>query len=253
MKEWAHSLRLTLGLFALALVLVSFKISNLSNENSWLCAITALATVCATMVQNDWRDRFQDTKKGIYLANNNPKKFFLLVIVLWVLAGSLSLILIYKNINPGILALLMIVSGLIYSETRKVPMLSIVLVCLTWASLVLFPVFPKCNSFQIWLLSIYLFLTIFGREIITDLKDIFVDRNYKWTIPQKLSIRQAEIVAVSLNLMGLIVAVMLSAKALLGIPFMLIALFFLFKRKDYRTSKTFFDLGMATVIIMLWV
>jgi len=250
--KWIHSLRLTLGFFAGMVVLLSFKVADTSNENSFLCAITAVVIACATMVQNDWRDRFHDTKKGICLAFDNPKKFFDLAVVLWALAGSLSLGLVLRDCNLGLLAWLLIASGLIYSETRKIPLASISLVCVTWASLVLFPIFIGPNSFQIGLLFFYLLLTIFGREIITDLKDVSADANYKWTIPQKLGIQKAEIIAIIFIMTGVIVMNLISIKALLGLPFTMVATVFLLKRKDYKISKTFFDLGMVTAILMLY-
>lgn len=252
MKEWICSLRLSICLFPGVLVLVSFKIANLSMKHSWLCAITVVAIACATMVQNDWRDRFQDIKRRKYLAFNNPRKFFIFTVALWIITFILSAMLTAKNNNLGLLSCLMIAAGLIYSETRKIPMAPIILVCLTWASLVLFPIFLGNGSFQIWLLFIFVFITVFGREIITDLKDVSVDINYKWTLPLKLGIKQSEIIAGISIFAGMMTMGILSAKTLLDLPFMAMAMFFLLNRKDYKTSKYFLDIGIAIAVLMLF-
>lgn len=93
--------------------------------------------------------------------------------------------------------------------------------------------------------------TVFGREVITDLKDFSADADYKWTFPQKLGKNRSEIIAGVAIFTGLIPAAMLSTQTLMAIPFMIMAMFFLLKRKDYKTSKHFLDAGITMAILML--
>ena len=241
-----------MSIFAGALVLVSFKISHLPiNYKAWLCAITVVAIACATMVQNDWRDRVQDVKRGKRLAHDNPRKFFIFLLVMWTIAIAFSLVIIFMNNKLGLLALLMITSGLLYSETRKIVLAPILFVCVTGASSVLFPVFAGYNSFQTWLLFLAIFAVVFGREISNDLKDVFADKNYKWTLPQKLGTYYSKIIAGISVILGLMMAVIISPKALIGLPLIIVAVFKMIKQSDQEAFRLFLDIGMALSIIAI--
>ncbi len=253
MTKWLRSLRLTVCISAGVLVLVSFKISQLSLDQAWLCAVTVMAIACATMVHNDWRDRRQDAKRGKRLAHDHPGMFFIFLLYLWKTAVGLSVWMTIENNSMGLLAWLMIISGLIYSEIRKIPMMPILFVCVTGASAALFPVFAGHNLPQIWMLFLLVFIAIFVREISTDLRDISTDVGYKWTLPQKLGIQRTEIIIGISVFWGLLVAMIISPKTLISLPFVAIATFHILKRKDHKTFKIFLDMGIAATIFALLV
>jgi len=253
MREWVKSLRLSICIFAGVLTLVGLKIGNLDPGQYWLCAIAVIAVSCATMVQNDWRDRFHDVSKGKNLAHNNPKKFLAFTVGMWIIAIGLSYAVTIQNFRLSLPLWLAITSGLIYSETRKIPMMPIFLVCATSASCALFPIFVGRNPQQVWLLAISVFLVIFGREMTKDLDDVSVDGNYKWTVPQKFGTDQSTVMAGVSIVLGLSTAAMISVSAIWGLPFMLLAAYCLVVRRRYKTSKTLIDAGMAVAIIALGV
>jgi len=174
MKPWIQSLRPAVSILAGLLTLASFKVAGLSSP-SWLIPGAVIAIFSAIMVHNDWRDRLQDVKKGKTLAATQLKKFLSLLISLWIVAVILTAIVWQQNIRFGILLALMILAGVIYSETRQIPMVPAILVAIASASPALFPVFIIDNSVRLWLFFSAVALVIFSREIIKDLIDLGVE------------------------------------------------------------------------------
>jgi 4-hydroxybenzoate polyprenyltransferase len=252
MKNWIKSLRLPACFFFGMLVMISFKISNLVSVQLWLYIGATFFISCAAMVQNDWRDRFHDLKKGKCLAHDNARRYLMLVRVMWIVALSFAVAITIQNINLAVLPWAMIIISLIYSETRAVFMLPTVLVALSSACSVLFPVFIDYHLPLVWLLFLSILLSALAREIVKDLEDLEIDISYKRTLPQKIGRRPSEFVAGLSMLFGIMTTVLISPMALAGLPFCAFAQFYLFKRRAYLISKRFFDAGLTTSILTLW-
>lgn len=251
MGEWIKSLRLSVCIFAGILSVVSFKICNIDTGKFWLCGVAVVVIACATMVHNDWRDRFHDVKKGKCLAVKNPKKYLAFDVAMWIIAVGLSIVVTTQNFRLSLLLWLATLSGLLYSETRRIPMVPIFLVSVTSASATLFPVSVFGSSLKPWLFFFAILMTIFGREIIKDLQDVNVDSGYKWTLPLKLGVGYSKILASVSIVAGLLIMATLSLKVILALPFTLFATYLLISKSRYQGSKRLADAGMVTALLMI--
>lgn len=247
MKGYVKALRLPIVVMAGLLAITAFRVSVWSTD-AYLVALFIVIVASATMAHNDWRDREHDAEKGKIFALNHSKSFGTMVILLWFasLIGAIGLWIL----NPwyGILSGLVIVSGLIYSETRQIPFLPVLLVALTSASPALYAN-PRNNKvLAIFFVSV---LLIFGREILKDLDDYSHDVGYKWTLPLVFGRRAAKFLAGLIILVLSLVATWVSMKTLAGAPFLLMSASYLIFDKNHRSAKTLLDIGMATIIVVL--
>lgn len=246
-------MRLPACLFYCLLVAVSFKLAGGHDERIWLYVASALFISCAAMVQNDWRDRYNDLKKGKTLATDWPKKYLILVLVVWALAIAAAFAVTFWSIKPSLIPWSMVLVGIIYSETRKIFMLPTVLIACTAASSVLFPVLEGRWLLSVWMLFASMFLASLAHEIVKDLEDLTVDVGYKNTLPQKTGAKWSEIVAGILMILSFVPMSFISPIVLLGLPFCAISYHYLFRRRAYLTAKRYFDGGMITATLLLWV
>jgi 4-hydroxybenzoate polyprenyltransferase len=249
MKGYIKALRLPIVVMAGLLVITAFRVSAWST-NAYLIALFIVIVSSAIMAHNDWRDKEHDAKKGKTFALNNSKPFKAMVMLLW-FASLVSAIGLWI-LNPwyGILSGLVIVSGLIYSETRRIPLLPVLLVALTSASPALYANPKNDKVLAIFLVSA---LLVFGREILKDLDDCSHDIGYKWTLPIALGKRVAKFLAGLIVLVLPLVATWVSIKTLAGTPFLLISALCLILNKNHHSAKTLLDIGMATIIVVLLV
>lgn len=132
MIEWVHAFRLPVCLFAAGLALVSFRMSGM--RPSWSAVLAMLLIACAMMLQNDWRDRAHDRKKGKTLALRHPRTFLALVIATWSIAVMVAILATREHGPVGYMLFGAIVVGLVYSETRTIPVVPILLVAIASAS-----------------------------------------------------------------------------------------------------------------------
>jgi 4-hydroxybenzoate polyprenyltransferase len=250
--QWIKSLRLSICAFVPVLVLIGFsRLCNLSFEKAWLCGFAMLVIACATMVYNDWRDRFHDVRKGKTLAHTQPRKFFFFTVMIWLIAIVVSLAVYIDNPKLSVILWVAIALGLIYSETRKIPMVPIFIVSITSASPVLFPLFLGHSSPKMWLLFFVVGAIIFGRELIKDLEDVNVDHDYKWTLPLRVGTNFSERLAAACILVGWIFLSIISIKVFMALPLMLFAIYILIKRKEYSKSKKLLDINLAMGILIV--
>ncbi len=247
MIRYIKALRLPIVVMASLLAITTFRISVWSAD-AYLVALFIVIAASATIAHNDWRDKEHDAKKGKTFALNHSKSFGAMVVLLWFasLSGAVGLWIL----NPwyGILSGLIVVSGLIYSETRRIPLLPVLLVALTSASPTLYVNLRNDKVLAIFVVSA---LLIFGREILKDLDDCSHDAGYKWTLPLAFGRHAAKILAGSIVLILPLVATWISIKTLAGAPFFLMSASCLILNKNHRPAKTLLDIGMVTVIVVL--
>ena len=247
MKGYIKALRLPIVVMAGLLAITAFRVSAWSTD-AYLVALFIVIVASATMAHNDWRDKEHDARKGKTFALNHSKSFRAMVILLWFasLIGAIGLWIL----NPwyGILSGLVIVSGLVYPETRRTPLLPALLVALTSASPALYANPRNDKVLAIFLVSA---LLIFGREILKDLDDCSHDVGYKWTLPLAFGRRAAKFLASLITLVLPLVAIWVSMKTLAGAPFLLLSASCLILNKNHCSAKTLLDIGMATIIVVL--
>jgi len=250
MKHWLKSLRLPITLLAGFLTVISFKLVH-NIDKALLPTIVVIVIACATMVQNDWRDRINDRKKGKMLALDKPNHFFLWTASLWFIAITLVVSGCINNPQFGVLPILAILVGLAYSEARHIPLLSLLLTALTSAGPALFPTFLGFNSpLLIWLFIVAVVL-ILSREIVKDIDDVMIDRGYKKTFPTLVGVFKARIIA----------SLLIVVSGLIGwtifhlwveLPFCLVAILYLVTYGNAETTKRWLDLGILTALVQLF-
>ena len=244
---WIKSLRLPICFLAGLLAIASFKIADI--PISWLSVAAVFFGACATMLQNDWRDRYHDIRKGKTLALKYPRAFLALLLAFWAIACSLAITVGIENINAGIVLFLMALAGLAYSEVRRIPMAPVTLVVFTSGSPVLLPIAAGAEANKVLWLFLSTALIIFGREITKDIDDHQIDGGYKWTIPLAVGSQWAKTIAVIAIAAGLAVAVKVSAAVLPAIILAVIGLILLLRWASPKAARICLDAGVALAIL----
>ena len=250
MIEWVRAFRLPVCLLAAGLAVVGFRMSGI--RPLWSAVVATLLISCATMLQNDWRDRSHDCRKGKTLAIRHPQLFLRLVVAMWGISAVLSATVAMESWRIGSLLFGAILIGLVHPETRMIPMVPILLVAVASASPVLMAILAGAGSSkELWLIFFSAAPVIFGREVIKDLDDIHIDGGYKWTIPLAAGERKAKSIAAAAIAAGAGIALSVTTTVLPGTALALVGGFFLLHHNERQTAKYCIDLGMALAIIAL--
>lgn len=249
MTEWVRAFRLPVCLFASGLAFVSFRMSGM--RPLWSAVVATLLIACATMLQNDWRDRSHDGRKGKTLAMRHPQLFLGFVVAMWGISVVVSTMAAAESWPTGFMLFGAALIGLVHPETRMIPMAPIVLVAVVSASPALMAMLVGAESKELWLVFLSAAFVVFGREIIKDLDDLHIDGGYKWTIPLVMGERRARHVAVAAIAVGSVIALSITAVMLPGVVLALVGAFFLLCHNKRQTAKHCIDLGMALAIVAL--
>lgn len=249
MTNYIKTLRLPIVVLAGLLCLVSFKLSQ-AQYSAFLPTVFTIFLTGTCMTQNDWRDRKHDVLKRKCFAIKNEFHFLIFLLILWSITIALTVMILKEHIEFGWIAMAGIFSSLIYSETRKIPLIPTLLVALTSASSTLFPAMLS-HSPVIFLLFLSVALLIFGREILKDLDDINHDGGYKWTIPLSIGAKQAKIIAGIFILSSAVASIVLSPKTIPGVILLIISSVYLLTNRSHKTAKTFIDFGVLLILISL--
>jgi len=249
MTGYVKALRLPIVFLAGLLCLVSFKISQIQHS-VFLPIIFTILLAGTCMVQNDWRDRKHDALKGKCFASKNEIPFLAFLLVLWSVTIVLAFVLMREQAEFGWLAMAGIFSGLVYSETRKIPLAPALLVGLTSASPTLFPA-TIAYSPIVLLLFLSTTLLIFGREIIKDLDDLDYDKGYKWTLPIYVGSIRAKAIAGVFVLLASVLSVTLSLNTILGAIPIIVSVVYLLTDSDHKAAKKLIDIGVLLTLVSL--
>ena len=249
MRAWVKSLRLSVCVLASFLAITGFTLAG--TGISWVAVMAVFFIASATMLQNDWRDRFHDIRKGKVLAYEHSGKFLTLLSVFWMVSGGLIALAAVHDMHVGIALAILAVAGVVYSETRMIPFVPIVLVSLASASPAALPLAAGTNSEKLWLLFLSATLVVFAREITKDLDDKQIDVGYKWTIPLAFGERRSRILAAVVIVIGLVAAAKVSLAILPAASLAVIASIALVRDMKPSTSRKYLDAGMALVILTL--
>jgi len=249
MIAWIKAFRFPISFMGAGLVILGFRITKLPIP--WLVPLTSLIILSATMLHNDWRDRFHDIKKGKTLAFKHPQGFLILTLIIWIIAILLTITLWLSDYRLGIIPTIAITIGLVYSETRLIPLMPTMLVAIGTAILPLFPILFEQKSVVI--ISISTFFIIFAREVIKDIQDIEIDSNYKWTLPKKLGPEKSYGMISILLFTGLcFIPYSSSWRINTLIIILLITPFFIILAKEkFKLAKCFLDIELSGIILWL--
>lgn len=235
-------------------VILTLAATNVSQVKliPWIPIFVAI-TGMAIMVQNDWRDRYHDLRKGKKFVVENESSFFLFTVSLWVISAMLIIIIWTKDTFWGITSLYLTLMGLVYSEARALPIAPGLIVSQTAAGAVLFS-FVKNPQPSLVLLYLSTTFFIWGRETLKDMDDVDIDNGYKWTFPVNLGVKKSMRIVVLMYTVALILMLFVSWKALLGIPFLVASvMMMMMANKNHKLTKRIGDLGIAVILISLLV
>ena len=197
-------LRTSMACLAVGLAASAFRLAKLQISLSILASVFFI--FCAARLQNDWRDRYQDRKRGKTFASSHQRIFLSCLLACWAVCCLLIVIVASRSATSALLLSAMALAVLLYSETRKIPWLPISLFTITCASPAFLPSTLESNTERMLPLFAAAALFIFGREILTDLRDKEFDRTYKWTIPVAYGDRAAKWLAI-ISIAGACIAV----------------------------------------------
>lgn len=253
MVDWikAFTRRMPLCFLAVLMVIVSFKVTQWHGA-TYLAATFIFITSAAIMIHNDWRDRFHDAKKGKDFALTHNSTFRIVLIVLWIISISLAIVLWKIKISWGLLSMAIIASGVIYSETRKIPLLPMFIVAATSAAPALYPMFDRA-SISLCLLFSATTLIVIGREILKDVDDYDYDLGYKWTLPLAMGTKKSKMIAGLLILIAPAIALGISVKILIILPLIVFSAFWLIADKNQAPAKISCDIAMGITLFVLLV
>lgn len=249
MNAWIKSLRLSVCVLASFLAITGFTLAG--TGISWVAVMAVFFIASATMLQNDWRDRFHDIRKGKVLAYQHAGKFLALLSAFWLICGGLIALAAVHDTSVGVALAILAVAGIVYSETRMIPFVPIVLVSLASASPAALPLAAGASSEKLWLLFLSATLVVFAREITKDLDDKQIDGGYKWTIPLVFGEQRSRILAAIVVVAGLAAAAKVSLAILPAASLAVIAVVALVRGAEPSTSRKYLDAGMALVILTL--
>lgn len=226
---------------------LSFRITEI--PVNILTLVVLFFTVLATMLQNDWRDRSHDIHKGKLFASSKPNTFLIYVIISWIICFLLNLYLFTDNpIASGMLFSMAIV-GLLYSEARHVPFLSVTLVTITVASSTLLPLGFGASIHNLYPFLFMVLCIMFGRETLHDINDVKVDTGYKKTIPIILGDTIARILSALSLVLGSLIAVLISPLSIVGVFFIVFGLSKIKKDIHVKEVRSKVDIGLAILAI----
>lgn len=249
MAAWLKSVRLPICLLAGLLTIAGFRLGG--TPISWLALVAVFFIACSTMLQNDWRDRRHDSHKGKILALQHPRTFLVLLLAFWFVVCVLMFVATIENSKVGAALAAMAFAGLVYSETRRVPMMSIALVALTSGSPAILSVMAGADMNKAWPLFLSATLIVFGREITKDIDDHRIDGGYKWTIPLVIGNKRAKAIAVVTIMVGLAVAVKLSMAVLPASLPATVGVILLVRGAQPKTARICIDVGVALTVLTL--
>lgn len=231
------------------LCLLGFAVANTPPHATTLAGL--FCVVLATMIHNDWRDRLHDLNKGKTFAADHPTLLAASAGVMWIVCLGILIQVFSVNRNAAVMLFAMMAVGLLYSEARRIPFLSITLVTLTVASATLTPIAFGASLSNVLPLFVTTVLIMFGRENLHDINDVLADRGYKKTIPVVLGDKAARIASAVTLTSGCITALSISYIATFGICSILYGLAAIKKDPHVTKVRKMVDVGMVLIILGL--
>lgn len=180
---WIMVTRPVIPSMASGLVFLTFHQAEQNLENAWLPALQVWVTSSATMVQNNYIDRFHDAKEGRMYAFEHPVTSLVLTYIWWTLAVIVTVI---NGIAGGWLYLLagtlLCAIGSSYSYLRKFVMIPTLATSLAGAGVISYAWISNPSHWELgWWIPLVM-CVLFPRELYKDLKQIIIDRFWKRTI-----------------------------------------------------------------------
>ncbi len=257
--HWISGLRPFGSIFTGMLAHIGYVLAK--HPTNWLVVGLVTAITGVTMLENDYVDRRHDAQKeNETFVLRNEKLYRNIVAALWYLLILISLYTSMDIGRQGILLFTGIGAGLIYSHTRKFLAVPGMIVACAGASPLLFPMLGGYGTMTHWYLFSGVAVFLFGREIIKDTEDRYIDRGWKNTLLTAGTLTEdtAPRVVSCFITLGLIMSLPLFGSLhllsgiiyCLGLLFLAIAIYIFYRDSYiYLTGKTFMDWGMCAVVL----
>ena len=244
---WVEPLRLSVCILAGCLAVTGFILAR--RQVAWDVVAAVVAIAIAAMLQNDWRDRFHDVRKGRPLAFNHQRVFLAMLAVSWVASVGLIALAGANAWHLAIALSAMAIASAVYTETRKLPVVPTALVALTSAAPAILPVADGASPDKVGLMFLSTALIVFAREVMKDLDDQGLDGCYKWTMSLAIGERRARVLAASAVFAGVIAAASVSPLVWPGAFVVAMAAIALLRGTHSLTVRNGLDVGMALVVV----
>lgn len=246
-----EAIRLPECAFVVFLGYISFRHVSIPVDMQILVALAFITG--ATMLQNGWRDRRHDLVKGKDLALKRPIPYLILLVIFWILSvGAITMVSVEESVAALMLAGIAFV-GVLYSEVRRIPLLSITLVTLTVGSATLIPVALGADFGELSLLFFATTLLMFGRENLHDIADQKADIDYKKTIPLVLGDTLARIASAIALVFGSVVAYFITPFSVVGSAFIFFGLTKIKSDPVVTVVRKWSDIGLVLLAVSLLV
>ena len=171
--------RWPMAILTALLTITSFHLRNLGMDVIMWPMITAAVITAATMIINDIVDRKRDfAQDHRRFTTYHLREMIILAIFLWSVAIGFSLRFgILGDFRAMWLSLAMCLLGFVYSWTRNIPALPMLIVAFTSS---LAACYPEINYLHDLLFPLIVDTTIMGREILKDCEDVAADLDPVW-------------------------------------------------------------------------
>ncbi|OGE81311.1 MAG: hypothetical protein A2826_02005 [Candidatus Doudnabacteria bacterium RIFCSPHIGHO2_01_FULL_43_23] len=177
--RWIMALRPSSGVATALLVASGFRHGNLAIN--WTVVVSVFLMTYLAMVWNDYHDRDADIAKGRFLASSHPVYFRNMAFFLSIASITMSLRVMWQNQAFGFLCLAIWSACMFYPFAKTNALAKNMIVSLTMASTVTFPLLEGVHAPMLWLMAIITTITVSVREHTKDIEDVEVDRGRKKT------------------------------------------------------------------------
>lgn len=212
--------RVFMACLAVALAATAFRIAGVALPPVVVPAVFAIA--CVARLQNDWRDRRHDRRKGRHAAWARPGAFLACLLGVWAVCCALIAVAAVQNLWLGALLAAMALAALLYSEIRRIPWAPLATAAVTSAAPAVLPVALHAGDSRPFVLAAAAGLLIAAREILKDIEDCRIDPGYKWTVPVALGETAGRRLACAGVMAGGALAVVVAPLAALAAPAFLV-------------------------------
>lgn len=179
--EWIKPLRVLPSLTGFMTSMAAFALTlHHLDPMVWLFSIDCFTCMCATMVINNYIDRYHDVLKGNTFAFDHAKAFLRFTVACWLVEAVMLTILFTYDWRLGTLALFRALIGFTYSWMRKLPLVPIISLAAVFVTGAITPAILAWPDRIALMFSIVGAFVITARECHKDMEDCEADRQDGW-------------------------------------------------------------------------
>ena len=178
--QWINAMRPLCGMSTALLVVSGFRHSH--QPTDWIVVVAVFFLTSTAMLWNDYHDRELDVAKGRFLASRHPVWFLRYALAFAVISLGLSVFVWWHTPLFGMLCVGLWITSMIYNKVQNNPIAKNVIVSLSVAATVMFPLLFDSKILSLWIMAGSILVIISAREFIKDVEDMEADRGKKRTL-----------------------------------------------------------------------